>query len=148
MVLEQSWEIVSGFFYITYIRNFGVAFGMFSNLAPALRQVLVLVLPCLILVLLLVLYFWKDFQERIPTLGLCLVISGAVSNLLDRFFLGYVVDFLDFDLGLMRWPAFNVADSCVTVGGIGLMIFFTFFHRPPAPQSSFRASPKASSRSS
>ena len=126
MVLEESIEMVPGFFFITYIRNYGVAFGMFSNLPEVMRQVLVLGLPTLILLFLFILFFWKEFNRSLPTVGLSLIIGGAISNLLDRYVLGYVIDFLEFDLGFMKWPAFNVADSCVTVGGVGLMLYFTF----------------------
>ena len=126
---QESMEVIPGFFFLTYIRNFGVAFGMFSNMPDYIRHVLVLGLPTLILLFLFVLFFWREFRYVLPTLGLSLIIAGAISNLMDRYTLGYVVDFLEFDLGFMKWPAFNVADSCVTVGGVGLMVYFTFFQK-------------------
>lgn len=129
LVLEEKIEMIPGFFDLTYVRNYGAAFGMFARFSSSIRQMILLGLPSLILIFLLALYFWKDFQGRLPTLALSLIISGAVSNLIDRFGQGYVVDFLDFNLGIMHWPAFNVADSCVTIGGILLLIHFSFFHQ-------------------
>jgi signal peptidase II len=129
-VLEESVSVISGFFEITHIRNFGAAFGMFSQMSTLIRQLLLLALPIGILIFLCVLFFWKDFQSKFTTLALSLIIAGAIGNMIDRIVQGYVVDFLHFNVGFMWWPAFNVADACVSVGGVMLMIFFTFIHKP------------------
>lgn len=135
LVLEESIDIIPGFFNLTYIRNFGVAFGMFARMSHSIRTLILLGLPVIILIFLCVLFFWRDFQSWFTTVSLGLIISGAIGNLIDRAFQGYVVDFLDFNLGVMRWPAFNVADICVSVGGIMLLLYFSFFHKPRPMQS-------------
>jgi len=57
----------------------------------------------------------------LPRLSLSLIISGAIGNIVDRLFRGYVIDFLDFYAGRFHWPFFNLADSCITVGVILLL---------------------------
>jgi signal peptidase II len=63
-------------------------------------------------------------SDRLNGIGLSLVLGGAVGNLIDRLWLGHVVDFLDVYYGAWHWPAFNVADSAITVGA-GMLILGT-----------------------
>jgi signal peptidase II len=63
-------------------------------------------------------------------LALSLILAGALGNLLDRVFRGYVIDFLDFYVSRWHWPFFNIADSCITIGG--LLLLFFFLKRKPA----------------
>jgi len=107
--------LVPGLFSLTYVRNTGIAFGMFAG------QGLLVGLFVAALAL-AALYYTRglDWAGREPNLvGGCLC-GGALGNLLDRARLGYVVDFLDVHLGVYRWPTFNVADSliCLAVGWI------------------------------
>jgi signal peptidase II len=67
----------------------------------------------------------KHQQEKLFSLGLALVLGGAIGNLYDRVTLGYVVDFLSFHLNNLYWPAFNVADSAITVG-VGILLLDSF----------------------
>ncbi len=67
----------------------------------------------------------KHQQEKLFSLGLALVLGGAIGNLYDRVTLGYVVDFLSFHLNGLYWPAFNVADSAITVG-VGILLLDSF----------------------
>ena len=67
----------------------------------------------------------KHQQEKLFSLGLALVLGGAIGNLYDRVTLGYVVDFLSFHLNDLYWPAFNVADSAITVG-VGILLLDSF----------------------
>lgn len=64
----------------------------------------------------------KHNQEKLFSFGLALVLGGAIGNLYDRVTLGYVVDFLSFHLNHLYWPAFNLADSAITVG-VALLIW-------------------------
>ncbi len=66
-------------------------------------------------------------------IGLCLVIGGALGNVIDRVALGYVVDFLDFHIGEYHWPAFNIADIAIVVGA-GLLILDSFRAVPEAEE--------------
>ena len=71
-------------------------------------------------------------DERLSRLALCLVLGGAVGNIIDRLYLGEVVDFFDFGFGDLRWPIFNVADSCVTVGVLLLALGYSRRDKTPA----------------
>jgi signal peptidase II len=116
MSLHQSIPIIVGFFSLTYVRNTGAAFGIFAGSHEAFR------LPFLILVSVLALGFvvvmlkrLRDEETGLIT-ALSFIIGGAIGNLVDRVLYGEVIDFLDFYWSNYHWPAFNVADSCITVG--------------------------------
>ncbi len=101
-------------FYLTYVHNTGTAFGMFQGNNKAL-----LLLACVILGVLL--YAARGLSERAGlwgTIGVALVLGGALGNIYDRIHYGQVIDFLDFRV----WPVFNVADSAISVGTASLMI--------------------------
>ena len=116
MPLHHSIPIIDGFFNLTYVRNTGAAFGIFAGSHEAFR------LPFLILVSVLALGFvvvmlkrLRDEETGLIT-ALSLIIGGAIGNLIDRVLYGEVIDFLDFYWSHYHWPAFNVADSCITIG--------------------------------
>jgi signal peptidase II len=116
MSLHQSIPIIDGLFNLTYVRNTGAAFGIFAGSHEAFR------LPFLILVSVLALGFvvvmlkrLRDEETGLIT-ALSLIIGGAIGNLIDRVLYGEVIDFLDFYWSNYHWPAFNVADSCITIG--------------------------------
>lgn len=99
---------------ITYVKNTGIAFGLFKNV----NLVFIIVTTLIILLLIKLFQNYKNSRLLIK-LGFILIISGALGNLIDRIFLGYVTDFIDFKI----WPVFNIADSSITVGAI-LLFFF------------------------
>jgi signal peptidase II len=116
MSLHQSIPIIDGFFSLTYVRNTGAAFGIFAGSHEAFR------LPFLILVSVIALGFvvvmlkrLRDEETGLIT-ALSFIIGGAIGNLVDRVLYGEVIDFVDFYWSNYHWPAFNVADSCITVG--------------------------------
>ncbi len=100
------------FFQIVNVQNTGAAFGLFRSLGNTFFVVLTVLAVVFILYLML-----KDDGD---SLSLSFILGGAVGNLIDRLRLGYVVDFLDFHIGEHHWPAFNLADSALTIG-IGLL---------------------------
>jgi signal peptidase II len=114
--LHQSIPIIDRFFSLTYVRNTGAAFGIFAGSHEAFR------LPFLILVSVLALGFVVVMLKRLHDeekgliTALSLIIGGAIGNLIDRVLYGEVIDFLDFYWSNYHWPAFNVADSCITIG--------------------------------
>jgi signal peptidase II len=116
----QSVPIMGDFFRLTLGYNTGVAFSMFTNSGAWL-----LILTGIIIVGLGV---WSINALRIGELPLQaawsvgLILGGAIGNFVDRLLDGRVTDFLDFGLGTLRWPAFNLADSCIVVGIIWLML--------------------------
>ena len=121
----ESYPLIEGFFSLTHVRNTGGAFGLLAGSGRLLRVSLFLLLPvgaCFWLIRLI----WIQRKAKSPLAGLTytLILSGAIGNLIDRFFYGYVVDFLDFYWGSTHFPAFNIADSAITVGGVGLFLDF------------------------
>ncbi len=69
-------------------------------------------------------------------LALSLILAGALGNLVDRVGRGFVIDFLDFYVGRWHWPFFNVADSCITIGALLLILFFVIRRPACSPSSS------------
>lgn len=125
--LYRTRSVIEGFFNLTYIRNTGAAFGLLAEAAPALRVPLFLIMP--VVALGIIAYLFKKLPRHNVKLALALsfIISGALGNLIDRFRLGYVVDFLDFHWKYQKhFPAFNVADSVICVG-VGILMLDLFF---------------------
>ena len=120
MTLYQSDPLLGDFFRLTYIHNSGAAFGL--NMGSPLLHTLVSIVALGALV-----YLYRTLQEdeRLLQAALCLVLGGAVGNIIDRLYLGEVVDFFDFGFGDLRWPIFNFADSFVTVGVILLALGYS-----------------------
>ncbi|MFB2895999.1 signal peptidase II [Aerosakkonemataceae cyanobacterium BLCC-F50] len=107
--LNESWPLWSGVFHLTYVRNTGAAFSLFSEDGSWLRWLSLLVSLALMAMA------W--FGAHLPLweqLGYGFILGGAIGNGIDRFIYGYVVDFFDFRL--IRFPVFNVADVCINVG--------------------------------
>ncbi|MGE3537963.1 MAG: signal peptidase II [Candidatus Tectimicrobiota bacterium] len=119
--LYESRPVIANLFAITYVRNSGAAFGMLARQSPAFLQLFFPAVTALALIGLLV-YFSRLPAQRTPTLwGVCLIISGALGNGIDRLWLGQVIDFLDVHWYAYHWPAFNVADSSICIG-VGLLL--------------------------
>lgn len=115
LTLHQSIEVIPGLLNITYIRNSGVAFGLFRDggvFGLALLSALSFV------ALIVVVYLYRRTGNKAEAFALSLVAGGAVGNLIDRVRSGEVVDFLDIYIGSHHWPAFNIADSAITIGVI------------------------------
>ena len=116
MTLHESRTIVEGLVRLTYVQNRGAAFGILSE-AGLPYQSLMFSVVSLLALLAIALYAWRmPVQSRLPQTALALVMGGAIGNLLDRARLGYVIDYVDVYWGAHHWPAFNVADSAITVG--------------------------------
>ena len=117
-----SETVVDGFFNLVHVRNTGIAFSLFSDSAPWFRDLL---LPGISLVAITVILAMLYRQENLsPTsrIALVLILAGAAGNLYDRLLYGYVTDFLDVYVGTYHWPAFNVADSAITIGAVMLFL--------------------------
>jgi signal peptidase II len=105
------------FFNLAKVYNPGVSFGMFDNLENP-RIVLVIFAS---LILLFVLYWLAGTEDKLIAISLSFIIGGALGNIIDRAINGAVADFLDFHIGIHHWPAFNVADSFITIGAMILI---------------------------
>jgi len=121
MVLYQSITISENFFHITYILNKGAAFGLFSNSSESFRTPFFIAVS--IIAISGLLYFFIAFakESRLSQIALALILSGAAGNLVDRIYLGFVRDFIDFHWYDIHWPAFNFADTSICIG-TGLLI--------------------------
>lgn len=128
--LYRSIPIFPEWFHLTHVQNPGGAFGFLADQHPGIRQVVFLLFSGLAAVMVLVLYFRTPATHRVLAAGFALVFGGALGNLVDRLRFGKVVDFLDVHYGSFHWPAFNVADSAITVG-IGIFVFFIATGRMP-----------------
>ena len=111
-----SIPVIEGFFNLVHVRNRGMAFGLMNRPGHGFKfYFLVAATLCAIVLLLIWFRKMKDEDHNI-TIGISLILGGAVGNLIDRIRLGEVIDFLDFYLGSYHWPAFNVADAAITIG--------------------------------
>jgi signal peptidase II len=122
MYLHESIVVVGGFFNITYVRNPGAAFSFLADAPPVFRFVFFVTVTVFAIILILTYIAKSKLEEPLMTLGLSLIMSGAVGNLIDRVRFGEVIDFLDIYVGSHHWPAFNVADSAITVGAFILIL--------------------------
>ncbi|MEI6269640.1 MAG: signal peptidase II [Methylococcaceae bacterium] len=123
MKLYQSIPILP-FFKLTYVHNTGAAFSFLSEAGGWQRWFfagLALAISCVIAVWLARL----KQHETLLAVALSLVLGGAIGNLIDRLAYGYVIDFLDVYYQTWHWPAFNIADSAITLGVI-LMLLESF----------------------
>ena len=122
MRLHDSFPVIDGFFNITYVRNPGAAFGFLSTAHPSFRAVFFICVTVAAVVL--ILYYLRISRAKSLALAasLALILGGAIGNLIDRVRFGEVVDFLDVYVGAHHWPAFNVADSAITVGAVLLVL--------------------------
>ena len=121
--LHSSLEIIPGFFNLVHVRNPGGAFSIFAGADSALRQGLFLVMTVFIVIVLLFAYRKLRPEDRWTRTSYALIVGGALGNLVDRLrFGGEVIDFLDCYVGAYHWPAFNVADSAITVGALMLVV--------------------------
>jgi signal peptidase II len=114
--LHSGISVIPGFFNIMHVRNTGGAFSMFAQAPTAVRLLLFVGMTLAAVGVLLYMYWTTPAREKWFLSALALVLGGAAGNLADRLRFGNVVDFLDFYIGSLHWPAFNVADSAVTVG--------------------------------
>lgn len=119
----QAVVVVPGLLNIVYYMNPGAAFGLFND-GGVLRRVFLV--GTSIVALAVIGALLRKTRGLLTSFGLSLVAGGAVGNLIDRIRFGTVVDFLDLHAGAYHWPAFNVADSAITVGVI-LAVFSYYF---------------------
>lgn len=123
--LYESWVIIPGFFNFTYLTNTGAAFGILAGHPAWWRQLFFIGVALVALIAIFFLHKKIAAENRWYTVSLALIAGGAVGNLIDRVRLGAVTDFLDVYYSNHHWPAFNLADSAITVGvGIFLVVNF------------------------
>jgi signal peptidase II len=123
--------VIPGFFNLTHVENPGAAFGLFAEPSAHQWKVGALVAFSVLALVVVVALLWKNGHcFSTMSIGLSLILGGALGNLWDRIFTGHVVDFLDFFVGSYHWPAFNVADSAIVVGAVLLVTELVFAKSP------------------
>lgn len=135
--LHESIPVVQGCFDITYVRNPGAAFGIFASQGETFRRTFFISTTVIALVLMAVMAYRLEDERTWLLVSLAMIFGGAAGNLIDRVRWGEVVDFLLVYYRQYHWPAFNVADSAITVGMVILVleeIFVGKKHRIDKPQ--------------
>jgi signal peptidase II len=126
IALGHSVAVIPGFFQLTHVQNTGAAFGLFADSAASWKIGALVSFSILALIVVSALLWKNSHSLSTTTIGLSLILGGAMGNLWDRMMYGRVVDFLDFYVGSYHWPAFNVADSAIVIGA-ALLISEIFF---------------------
>ena len=123
--LYQSIQVIPNFLHITYIQNTGGAFGILADFKGLYFKAVFILFTFLTIGVVGFFYYKLKPNQKAPALGIALIIGGAIGNLIDRIRLGGVIDFIDVHYYSLHWPAFNVADSAITIGSVllGVLIF-------------------------
>ena len=129
----DSIPIIPGFFNLTHIYNPGGAFGFLARNPSEMRHLFFLVSSFAAVGLIVFLYVKTPPQQRLLELALSLIMGGAFGNIIDRIRIGKVIDFLDVYIMDFHWPAFNIADSAITIG-ICLFAYHLLFIELPGKQ--------------
>ena len=118
-------DVLGDFLRFTRTSNTGAAFGLFRG-----RSLLFILISAAASVA--IVFFSREIAKlrRFEQVAFGLVLGGALGNLIDRVRTGAVVDFIDIGFGSLRWPAFNVADSAITIGVVLLAVNLLFLSRP------------------
>lgn len=130
MPLYDSISVIPGFFNLTHIHNPGGAFGFLAGQSPFVRKFVFIVIS--FFALCLIFYFYKITPRNyfMLTNALAMIFGGAAGNMVDRIRFGKVVDFLDFYIKNLHWPAFNIADSAISIG-MCVLVFHILFKKMP-----------------
>lgn len=114
----KSIEVIKNFFYLTYVENTGISFGLFKG--NRITFIILTIIVCIILF-----YFLYKFRNTNKVIAICIafILGGAIGNLIDRIRLGYVVDYIHFTFFP---PVFNLADAAIVCGAIALSAILVF----------------------
>jgi signal peptidase II len=123
--LGESRPVIENFFHLTFVKNYGAAFGIFGESHPQFREWFFLLMPPFAMVIILLLLKSAQEKDRMQVFALSSIMGGALGNYIDRWLHGYVVDFLDFHYLTWTWPTFNFADVFI-VCGVFLLIISMF----------------------
>jgi signal peptidase II len=119
--LGQGIAVFPGFFDIVFVLNPGAAFGFLATLSDQVRNPFFILISVAAVILILAYHTRYPHPHPLVSVGLGLILGGAIGNLVDRLRYGMVVDFLDVHVFQYHWPAFNIADSAISIG-VSLMI--------------------------
>jgi signal peptidase II len=132
--LRESISVIPNFLQLVHVRNTGAAFGIGANAESHIVPILLNIGAIGVFCIVVVYAFRAAITDRTLQTGLHLILGGAIGNLIDRFRLGYVTDFVDVFINTggqaHHWPAFNVADSAIC---IGIALLFFDMRKKPEP---------------
>lgn len=120
--LHSGREVIPGLFNLVHVRNPGAAFSLLAGADPSWRQIFFVAMSLLGIGVILYAYKKSHPRDHWSKVALAFLFGGATGNLIDRLRLGEVIDFLDVYIGSYHWPAFNVADSAITIGALLLVL--------------------------
>lgn len=128
--LGESVVVIPDFFNLTYVRNFGAAFGFLAETHPTFREIFFLTMPPVALLIILSLLRHVPDSDTLQIVALSSIFGGAIGNYIDRIRFRYVIDFFDFHLkNRYSWPAFNIADVAIVCGVCTLLILILIENR-------------------
>ena len=122
MDLYDEYVVIPGFFNLNYVRNKGAGLGLFAN-----ARWVFMIVTAIVIIVVVVLLFRDFFRSRLADLALTFILAGGIGNMIDRIFIGEVIDFFQFQIKLFDF-IFNVADVFVTFGTVIFVIYYLFFH--------------------
>ena len=127
----EGWhhELVHDFIYLVHSKNPGIAFGVFADSPSPGMRILLICGSAVVIGVLAWLFVAGHSGGRLTAAGLALLLGGATGNVTDRIVHGAVTDFFEVWLGSYHWPAFNVADSAITVGAGLIILDVLLFHK-------------------
>jgi signal peptidase II len=127
----EGWhrEVIPDFIYLVHSKNPGIAFGVFADSPSLILRILLIVGSAVVIGALAWLFVAGHGISSLTAAGLALLLGGATGNVTDRIVHGAVTDFFEVWLGSYHWPAFNVADSAITIGAALIIIDVLFFHK-------------------
>jgi len=136
----EGWrhELIHNFVYLVHSRNPGLAFGILSDSASMGTRIVLILGSIAIIAVLAWLLVTSQSGGAMAAAGLALLLGGATGNVTDRIVHGAVTDFFEVWFGAYRYPAFNVADSAITIGAILILFDILFGRRPETPHASSR----------
>jgi len=118
----ESIKIIGNFLRFTYAENRGAAFSILQN-----QRVFFLIITIIMLIILGIVYFTNRNLSKLSRLSMAMIAGGAIGNFIDRYRMGYVIDFIDVRFGTFyNFPVFNIADSFVVCGTILMVILILF----------------------
>ena len=120
--LHDTISIIPGLLDLTHVQNTGAAFGLLNAAEFPYKPAIMIGIAAIALVAIAAYGAQLGFHERMARFGLALILGGALGNLIDRAFIGHVVDFVDVYWGNSHFWAFNVADAAITVGAILVLL--------------------------
>lgn len=132
--LGEAIEVIPGLFNLTLVYNPGAAFGLFGNLPDFWRRTVLFVVSILALLVVFRFMVKEAKDDRWAQFALSAILAGAIGNIIDRLRFDAVVDFLDFYWGNYHWPAFNIADSAISLG-VTILIVRIMFFAPPVEEA-------------